>query len=183
MKPLHLDLQKCCEALQWADKQADSVGARGHVGTHLDCYSAEPDYAEYELTAMVLDCESAMPSLTELCRIETLQDMACVLHTKNLETNQYATEAYFSSKTFLTEESLFCLLSKKPKFILIDSHGIAEKGIRHISFDKLCEQHGCHVIENVDLHSVNNGFKIIRLRIIIDMDIKSTGKPCQLYLL
>lgn len=91
--------------------------------------------------------------------------MALILHTGNLEENRYGTEEYFNKDTFIQEETL--KYSKKPLFIIIDSHGIAEKGLRHITFDKICEANGCHVIENADLSSIKNR-KSIRLKILVD---------------
>lgn len=38
MDRLHLILDNNSPALQWANQQMDKIGARGHVGTHLDCY-------------------------------------------------------------------------------------------------------------------------------------------------
>lgn len=62
----------------------------------------------------------------------------------------------------------------------MDSHGIAEKGAKHISYDKKCEANGCHVIENVDLTSVKDK-KSIQIKISINVSHPSTGKPCELY--
>ena len=83
-------------------------------------------------------------------------------------------------KPFLSEEVLHTILEKKPLFIIIDSHGIAEKGKRHIEFDKICEANGCHVIENVDLSCIGNQ-KEVQLKILININHQSTGKPCELY--
>lgn len=106
--------------------------------------------------------------------------MALLLHTANLERNEYGTDMYFSTETFLSEEVLHTILEKKPLFIIIDSHGIAEKGKRHIEFDKICEANGCHVIENVDLSCIGNQ-KEVQLKILININHQSTGKPCELY--
>ena len=81
---------------------------------------------------------------------------------------------YFATDTFLCEEVLHSILEKKPLF------GIAEKGKRHIEFDKVCEANGCHVIENVDFSCIGKQ-KNIQLKILINIDHKSTGKPCELY--
>ncbi|WP_291558832.1 hypothetical protein [Bacteroides sp.] len=42
MKKLHVTLNENSPAVIWADTQADKIGARGHVGTHLDCYTTVP---------------------------------------------------------------------------------------------------------------------------------------------
>lgn len=118
-----------------------------------------------------------MPSMENLRDIEFLENKAVVLHTGNLEENGYGTEDYFSSETYLSEEILNAVLEKKPLFIIIDSHGIAE----NIDFDKICEANGCHVIENADLSCLGEE-KNIQLRILINLDHLSSGKPCKVYL-
>lgn len=129
---------------------------------------------------MVLDCQNEMPKEEDIKSLTTLENMALLLHTANLERNEYGTDMYFSTETFLSEEVLHTILEKKPLFIIIDSHGIAEKGKRHIEFDKICEANGCHVIENVDLSCIGNQKEVL-LKILININHQSTGKPCELY--
>ena len=129
---------------------------------------------------LVLDCQNEMPKRKILKVLPPLENMALLLHTANLERNEYGTDMYFSTETFLSEEVLHTILEKKPLFIIIDSHGIAEKGKRHIEFDKICEANGCHVIENVDLSCIGNQ-KEVQLKILININHQSTGKPCELY--
>lgn len=180
MQQLHLTLEEDSPAILWANARADKIGARGHVGTHLDCYTTIPKQSEYEINGNVIDCKSSMPRLDTIEHIGSLENMALVLHTGNLEKNQYGTEEYFNKDTSLQEETLNSILSKKPLFIIIDSHGIAPKGIKHITFDKLCETYDCHVIENVDLSSIKEQ-TFIHIKISIDVNNPSTGKPCKLY--
>lgn len=98
--------------------------------------------------------------------VESLENMALVLHTGNLEENQYGSDNYFNTETYISEEVLHVILKKNPLFIIIDSHGIAEKGKRHIDFDKICEANGCHVIENADFSCIGKE-KNIQLQIRI----------------
>ena len=106
--------------------------------------------------------------------------MALILHTGNSKKHQYGMEDYFNEATFLSEEVLDLILSKKPLFIIVDFHGIAEKGAQHLSFDKTCEANGCHVIENMDLTSVKDQISV-QIKISINVSHPSTGKPCELY--
>lgn len=182
IQQLHLTLNEDSSAVHWANAQADKIDARGHVGTHLDCYTTIPKQSEYEINGSIIDCKISMPQLENIKHIGSLENMALVLHTGNLEENLYGTEEYFNKDTSLQEETLKTILSKKPLFIIIDSHGIAPKGIKHITFDKLCEAYGCHVIENVDLSSIRK-LTSIRLKISINVNHPSTGKPCELYCL
>ena len=180
MNQLHIKLDENSSAMQWANSQTDKLGARGHIGTHLDCYTIAPEKNEYEVKGLILDCRTSMPKLEDILHIDSLENMALVLHTGNSEKHQYGTEDYFNEATFLSEEVLNLILSKKPLFIIVDSHGIAEKGAKHISYDKKCEANCCHVIENVDLTSVK-GKKSIQIKISINVSHPSTGKPCELY--
>ncbi len=43
MNQLHITLEENSPAIKWANTQADRIGARGHVGTHLDCYTTVPE--------------------------------------------------------------------------------------------------------------------------------------------
>ena len=146
MNQLHIKLDENSSAMQWANSQTDKLGARGHIGTHLDCYTIAPEKNEYEVKGLILDCRTSMPKPEDILHIDSLENMALVLHTGNSEKHQYGTEDYFNEATFLSEEVLNLILSKKPLFIIVDSHGIAEKGAKHISYDKKCEANGCHVI-------------------------------------
>ena len=180
MQQLHIKLEVDSPLIQWVNAQADSIGARGHIGTHLDCYTTVPEKEEYQIKGIVIDCTAGMPSMDSMAHIGSLKNKALILHTGNLEHNRYGTEEYFNKDTTLCKVSLHTILSKKPLFIIIDSHGIAEKGKRHIEFDKICEANGCHVIENVDLSCIGNQ-KEVPLKILININHKSTGKPCELY--
>ena len=180
MKQLHLELNEDSPAIQWANTQADKIGARGHVGTHLDCYTTIPKEDEYRIVGIVIDCKAGMPVLGDINKLASLKNKALLLHTGNVEENCYGTEKYFNKDTILNEEGLNSILNKNPLFIIIDSHGIAEKGLKHISFDKLCEARGCHVIENADFSFIKNQTSL-NLKILIDTEHPSTGKPCKLY--
>ena len=92
MNQLHITLEENSPAIKWANTQADRIGARGHVGTHLDCYTTVPEKPEYNITAMVLDCQNEMPKEEDIKSLTTLENMALLLHTANLERNEYGTD-------------------------------------------------------------------------------------------
>lgn len=179
MNILHLDPMKHHEVFQKLI-QTGRISAQGHIGTHLDCYTSVSEQVEYDIPAYVVDCMKGIPDTAYFQNMPSLQDKALILHTGNTETNGYGTDAYFAAKTFLSDGSLKAILDKEPLFIIIDSHGLGESGKKHISIDKACEACHCHVIENADLSSLKGAQKI-RIRIIIDAENPSTGKPCQLY--
>lgn len=181
MQQLHIKLEANSPLAQWANAQADRIGAKGHIGTHLDSYTVVPKKKEYQINGIVVDCRGGMPSMKSTAHIDSLENKALILYTGNLEQNYYGTEEYFNKDTSLCKETLHAILNKNPLFIIIDSHGIAPKGAEHIAFDKLCETNGCHVIENVDLSYMNNKDSVL-LKILIDITYPSTGKPCKLYM-
>lgn len=180
MNALHIELNKEHPAFQWLETQADKIGARGHIGTHLDCYTCIPQEAEYELPVYCMDCSDGMPDLEACLSLPELKEKILLLYTGNMEQNGYGNDAYFDKDTRLTEKTLNAILGHCPRFIIIDSHGIGLKGKEHTGFDKLCESYGCHVIENVNLTSAIKE-NILTIRIIIDLENQSTGKPCELY--
>lgn len=81
MNQLHITLEEYSPAIKWANTQADRIGARGHVGTHLDCYTTVPEKPEYNITAIVLDCQNEMPKEEDIKSLTTLENMALLLHT------------------------------------------------------------------------------------------------------
>lgn len=179
MNSLHLDPQKNHEIFQ---KIIDigRISAKGHIGTHLDCYTYVPEKSEYSLSAYVADCTKGMPDAEFFENLPDMQNKVLVLHTGNTEKNGYGTDNYFKAKTFLSPASLKTILAKAPLFIIIDSHGLGESGKVHVTIDKTCEQSHCHVIENADLSPLK-GQKEIKVRIVTDTDMPSTGKPCKVY--
>ncbi len=178
MKNLHLDPENYRDIFQKLILSG-RISAKGHIGTHLDCYTSIPEYKDYEMEAVIVDCLAKMPDTQLIQKIPCLQGMALILYTRNLESNGYGTESYFNTDTFLSEDTLRAILDKHPQFIIIDSHGLGESGKKHVSIDKTCEEHHCHVIENADLSSLKD-IRKIRIKISIDTDNPSTGKPCRI---
>ena len=162
---------------EWAKRQSDSVGAMGHIGTHIDCYDSEPEQSDYQVEAISINCTAGMPSVDDLGDL-TLFGKALVLFTGNLEKNGYGTPEYGAMNTALQSELLDFILAKSPLFIAIDSYGIGAHGDEHIGFDKRCESKGCFVIENINLtEAISNSLQ--QLKISFDKSSKSTGKRCQ----
>ena len=92
MQQLHIKLEVDSPLIQWVNAQADSIGARGHIGTHLDCYTTVPEKEEYQIKGIVIDCTAGIGSL---------KNKALILHTGNLEHNRYGTEEYFNKDTIV----------------------------------------------------------------------------------
>lgn len=175
---LHIELDVSHPAYTWLEKQAHKIGARGHFGTHIDCYTSVPSQGEFCLPVYILDCRQGMPTLEETVALPTLQDKALILYTGNMYKNDYGSKAYFDqTDTSLQKEVLLRILEKAPRLILIDSYGIGKHGQDHIELDKTCEIAGCYVVENIRLlpQEVEN-IHIVCVK--FDLDYPSTGKPC-----
>ena len=129
------------------------MSSTGHIGTHLDCCTCAPEKPEYEISAVVLACKDGMPDVETLAELGTLEGKALVLHTVTHETNGYGSPEYFKKETFVSKDTLEKIFELKPLFVIIDSHGLGQSGPTHVSIDKNCEAHHCHVIENADLSS------------------------------
>lgn len=175
---LHIEIASSHPACEWLEKQADKIGARGHFGTHIDCYSSIPGQSNYQLATFIMDCRNQMPTAEEALSLPTLLGKALILHTGNMYKHDYGQTAYFDVDTILSQEALDIILSKKPSFILIDSYGIGSHGKDHIGKDVQCEASGCFVIENIciDPEMVN---QIKNIQIEFDLEHPSTGKPCK----
>lgn len=53
MQQLHIKLEVDSPLIQWVNAQADSIGARGHIGTHLDCYTTVPEKKSIKLKGLL----------------------------------------------------------------------------------------------------------------------------------
>lgn len=175
--PLHIKVTEEHPAYQWAKSQSDSVNAIGHIGTHLDCYTAEPAKKNYKVDVVVFDCTEIMPTAVQFEEAD-LCGKAVVLYTGILNSVGYGSEAYGKSVTFLTQASLDALLTNLPAFIVIDACGIGNHGEEHQRFDKQCEKQNCFVIENV-LLPPNTMNSLRRIYIVVDLASSSTGKRCE----
>lgn len=175
---LHIELDVTHPANAWLEKQADKIGAKGHFGTHIDCYTSVPEQDEFHLPVYLVDCRQGLPTLEEASALPLLRDKALILYTGNMYRNDYGSKAYFDeTDTFIQQESLLQILDKSPRLILIDSYGIGKHGNHHMELDKTCEGYGCYVVENIRITPDSVG-KIDTIHIKFDLKYPSTGKPC-----
>lgn len=175
---LHIQLDVKHPAYAWLERQADKIGARGHFGTHIDCYTSTPVQNNYLLSVHILDCRQGMPNLEEVDALPLLSNKALILYTGNLYRNEYGSKAYFDeTDTSIQKESLLRILDKSPQMILIDSYGIGKHGSHHMELDKTCEASSCYVVENIRIAPEEVG-QIHTISINFDLDYPSTGKPC-----
>ncbi len=175
---LHIELDSSHPAYEWLEKQADKIGAKGHFGTHIDCYTSTPPQSRYQLPVYWLNCNPSMPTLEEVTLLPSLKGQALILYTGNMYRNDYGATSYFEVDTVLSDEVLFALLERGPSLILIDSYGIGQHGKDHIRKDMKCESAGCYVIENICITPEEVG-QIKTIQVEFDLNYPSTGKPCK----
>ena len=175
---LHIELDASHPAYAWLKKQADKIGAKGHFGTHIDCYTSVPVQNEFCLPVHILDCQQGMPTMEEVTALPSLHNKALILYTGNMYRNEYGSKVYFNeTDTSVEDETLRQILTKSPQLILIDSYGIGQHGPVHQERDKICEASGCYVVENIRIVPQEVS-KIRAIHVCFDLDYPSTGKPC-----
>ena len=175
-KEIHLQLSD--EDLTQFELDAKETERPGHIGTHMDCYMEASRYKEYGTDAVVVDCRNGLPADEYFNNLD-IEGKALVLYTGNMATNDYATKDFFMFDMKLNWDSLAALLYNHPKFILIDSHGLGMFS-QHRLFDMECEKNGCFLIMCLMLEG-EEILNIKKLKIEIDKEMPSTGKPCRVY--
>ncbi len=176
MQELHLQLSD--EDLVQLELDAKEAERPGHIGTHIDCYVVAPQHQQYIIDAVVIDCRNGLPS-NDYFKTLDVNRKAIVLYTGNMMKNGYATKEFFMYDTKLDNEGLNALLYNRPKFILIDSHGLGMFS-QHRMFEMECENNGCFLIQCLNLKG-EEILNVKKLKIEIDLEILSTGKPCKVY--
>ena len=175
---LTLPLSKDNYIFQWVNQQENPYIALGHVGTHLDTYKKTKIPLEYfESRGILFSVPEKEIILLDDIAIEKIQKNDFVLfYTGIIEKYPYGSKEYFEKQPCLDQKLIHQLIKKKIRFIGIDCAGI-EKGIKHEEMDKLCEDNGVYIIENlVNLKYIHGEFFIYTLW--FEDEIR-TGLPCR----
>lgn len=140
------------EIKDWLAKQEDLKVAMGHIGTHLDTYLKTDIPLEYLKCRGVLIDASAYAEQREITvkDIEQANIQAgdfVIFRTDRIKMG-YGVPKYFEEHPQLSQELIQELCNKKVNFIGIDASGI-RRADEHVVADKLCEEHGVYVIENL----------------------------------
>lgn len=175
-KELHLNLTAA--DFEELDLDVNNFEYMGHVGTHIDCYTEAPKKKEYVMDVVVVDCRQGLPDMDYFQSLD-LEKKALMLYTGNAATHGYGSKEYFMYDLGLNWETLQIWLEKRPKFILIDSHGLGMFS-QHRFFDMEFEKNGCFVVMSMLLEG-EDILTIQQVRIEIDKDMVSTGKPCKVF--
>lgn len=134
----------------WAKSQDNPHIAMGHVGTHLDTYEKSKIPLEYFKSEGVLFDVRAYPEvMPEDISLDLVKENDFVLfRTGRMEAHPYGEPAYFEDYPQLSQALIRKLAEKKIRFVGVDCPGIRQHS-EHEAADRLCEQHGVYVIENL----------------------------------
>lgn len=176
IRELHLLLSD--EELAEFELDAKEPERHGHIGTHMDCYMVAPREREYVTDVVVVDCRNGFPD-NEYFKHLDVEGKALMLYTGNMSINGYATREFYRYDMGMDSQSLSALLQNHPRFILVDSYGLGLFSQQKL-FDLECEKNGCYLIMNLSL-SDEEVLNVRKLRIEVDVDMPSTGKPCRVF--
>ncbi len=176
IRELHLLLSD--EELAKFELDAKEPERHGHIGTHMDCYMVAPREREYVTDVVVVDCRNGLPDDEYFMRLD-VEGKALMLYTGNMSKNGYATREFYRYDMKLCTQSLSALLHNRPRFILIDSYGLGVFSQCRL-FDLECEKNDCYLIMNL-LLSGEEVLNVRKLKIEVDIDMPSTGKPCRVF--
>lgn len=139
----------------WAKSQDNPLIAMGHIGTHLDTYEKSHIPLEYfKSEGILFDVRKIAEVTPEDIDLNLVKEGDFIIfRTGRMEAYPYGTSAYFENHPQLSHRLIKKLIEKKIHFIGIDCPGIRQHS-EHESADRLCEQHGIYVIEN--LKNVSN---------------------------
>ena len=156
----------------------------GHLGTHIDTYLQTSIPLEYmDLEAILFDISLIADRDVELADFdhEKIKAYDFVLFKTDMTTKyQYGTKEYFQNQPQLSHAVIDFLIQRKVRFIGLDAGG-ARRGQEHIAVDKLCEENGIYVIENLTHLDVVANKNIERFEITtlwIEL-AGQTGLPCR----
>ena len=155
---LTLDICKYSHILEWANSQNNKHIAMGHIGTHLDVYERSNISLDYFKSRGVLfDVRNIEEVGVDDIDLSKIMDNDFVLFRSGaMENKDYGCREYFDYNFQLSNELINVLISKKIRFIGIDSAGIRNH-LEHESADRLCERNGIYVIENLcNLDKINS---------------------------
>ncbi len=168
---------------EYLEKQENRILAQGHIGTHLDTYIKSDIPMEYfKRNGVIIDAEKIAEQeeigMKAVENIDIKEGDFVVVRTGRIEKYKYGTREYFENHPVLTNELIDYFISKKVSFIGVDCAGIRRNGTEHQDADKLCEENGIYVIENMtELDKLLNE-KFTVYTMWLD-DKKATGLRCR----
>ena len=136
--------------IKWAKSQDNQHIAMGHIGTHLDTYEKSEIPIEYfKSDGVIFDVrqkQEATPEDIDLTKI--MPNAFVIFRTGQIEKYNYGDKEYFNNHPQLSKKLIEVLIEKGVRFIGVDCAGIRQHN-EHEQADRLCEQNGIYVIENL----------------------------------
>lgn len=136
--------------VKWAKSQDNPHVAMGHIGTHLDTYKKSDIPLEYfKSQGVIFDVRNISEITCDDIDLNSIKEGDFVIfHTGRIEEHPYGNPLYFEDHPQLSHELIEKLMEKKIRFIGVDCPGI-RRNDEHEVADRLCEDHGVYVIENL----------------------------------
>lgn len=136
--------------MSWANAQDNPYAAMGHIGTHLDTYEkSNIPLAYFKSEGILFDVRTYAEVTPEDIDFDQIREGDFVIfRTGRMEKHPYGAPEYFADHPQLSHQLIQKLTEKKIRFIGVDCPGIRRNG-EHESADRLCEQHGIYVIDNL----------------------------------
>lgn len=179
---LTLKVGKNNKVYKWAQTQLQKHIVMGHVGTHIDVYNQQNIPIEYMQTRGILFDVSHIKDrdiTSDDVDLDYIKKGDCVLfRTGAIERHPYGSGLYFVQGTQLSWELIEELIKERVRFIGIDGPDI-RKGAEHIKADKLCEENGVYVIENLNNFNQINTEEVCKIMTMWHEDPDATGIKCR----
>lgn len=184
MKYIDLTLQvgKTNKIYKWAEIQLKKEIVMGHVGTHIDVYEKKRIPLEYMQRRGVIFDVSHIKNreiTSDDVDLDYIKKGDFILfRTGAIERYPYGSGLYFSASPVLSWELIHELIDERISFIGIDAPDI-RKGQEHMEADKLCEENGIYVVENlINLKQINTE-EVCKILTMWHEDPDATGIRCR----
>lgn len=173
------------EMEKWLETQENKHIAMGHIGTHLDTYNKTKIPLNYirskgiiiDVTNVAEKREIIMEDITD---IKITQESFVIFYTGRSEKEKYGSKGYFYNHPQISKEVILYLLKKKIRFIGIDCAGVRRRK-EHEEIDRLCEENGVYIIENLfNLNQINK-YNDINIYTLWFDDKFATGLRCRVF--
>ncbi len=125
--------------------------AAGHVGTHLDTLLHRPIPLDWmDRSGILIDARACGADIG----VDAINGVAIeegdfvFFHTGHIDRHPYGCDEYFRTYPQLDWSLVEILLDRRVSFIGVDANGL-RRGSEHAKVDRICEERGAYVIENL----------------------------------
>lgn len=125
--------------------------AAGHIGTHLDTLLHRPIPLDWmDRSGVLIDATAYGSDIgLDVIRGRAIEEGDFVLfYTGHIDRYPYGSDEYFHFFPQLDWSLVHTLLNMRVSFIGVDANGL-RRGSEHAEVDRICEERGAYVIENL----------------------------------